>query len=220
MAENYPTFTPWELQNEFWKPVPNYEGIYSVSNLGRVRRDRGGYLVCQTGRILKPGLRSGYPSVTLCKRGKRASTTIHRLVALAFIGPKPIYAESRAEINHLDGDRKNNRLSNLEYATVSENKRHAVRIGLGATGDRNGSRKHPERLRRGDRHPARQRPEYLRRGGNHHRAKLTEEIVRQIRAEYIPGVRGRGCRVLARKYGLHYSTVEAILRKETWTHSA
>jgi hypothetical protein len=63
----------------------------------------------------------------------------------AFVGPR----QQNHETNHLDGNKKNNRLENLEYCTVLENHRHASRTGLAAFGDRNGSRKYPERLPRG-----------------------------------------------------------------------
>lgn len=69
--------------------------------------------------------------------GRARKLTVHGLVAEAFIGPRPI----GVQVNHIDGDRTNNSATNLEYCTDSENKRHAVSIGLGAVGGRNAATK-------------------------------------------------------------------------------
>ena len=101
---------------EHWKPVPNYEGLYEVSDHGRVR---GVFH-----RILKPGwLRRGYRRVTLCKEKQHEHWTVHRLVARAFIGACP----PRYVVNHKDGNPSNNALDNLEYVTHKENHQHSWR---------------------------------------------------------------------------------------------
>lgn len=104
--------------NEVWCDVKNYEGIYQVSNLGRVRR-LGGTPYCPKDRLLKPRLASqgGYPQVTLSKECKATSCYVHRLVADAFI-PNP---QNYTEINHLDENKKNNCASNLEWTTRKGN---------------------------------------------------------------------------------------------------
>jgi len=115
---------------EEWRPVVGYEGWYSVSNLGRVRREVGGPGT-RKGFVLR-GARdtSGRLYVQLSKHAKNRAARIHILVARAFLGtPKLGY-----EVNHIDGDRCNNRLDNLEYVTEAENKAHAVRLGLVARG--------------------------------------------------------------------------------------
>ncbi|PZQ55753.1 MAG: HNH endonuclease [Novosphingobium pentaromativorans] len=119
---------------EEWKPVPGYEGIYSVSNFGNVRRELS-RTFAKAGSILKASLRNGYPFVQLCRDGVRTSTSIHRLVAEAFIGPCP----TGKCVNHIDANRQNNRINNLEYVTQTENVEHAYALGLrDARGSGNG----------------------------------------------------------------------------------
>lgn len=109
---------------ELWKDVPGYEGFYQVSSLGRIAR--GGRV-----RKLKKDHR-GYFVLTLCKKGIEKDWKIHRLVALAFL-PNP---EGKRVVNHIDGDKLNNRVENLEWATHSENMMHAYANGLRLTTDR------------------------------------------------------------------------------------
>ena len=104
---------------EIWKDIVGFNG-YEVSNLGRVRSFHKG------GRILSPGLVSGYLQVNLYCGGKRNQMYVHRLVAETFI-PNP---ESKSEVNHIDGNKSNNRVENLEWATPSENAQHAHDTGL------------------------------------------------------------------------------------------
>lgn len=111
---------------EEWRPVVGYEGWYSVSNIGRVRRDRGGKGTLP-GLILKLAISNvGYPNVQLSKDAAIKRVLVHSLVAAAFIGLRP----SGLHINHKNGDKLDNHVSNLEYVTVSENVRHALRTGL------------------------------------------------------------------------------------------
>lgn len=103
---------------EIWKDIEGYEGLYQVSNLGRVKR-------VSANRILSPAKNFGYNKVGLSKDGIVSQYRVHRLVADAFI-PKD---DSRPFINHIDGVRDNNRLENLERCTQSENMKHAYQIG-------------------------------------------------------------------------------------------
>lgn len=108
---------------EIWKPIAGYEGIYEVSNLGRVRS-----LPRKTskGGIKKPTETIwGYLICQLSKSGQVKHRSVHRLVAEAFI-PNP---ENKQTVNHIDCNRKNNRADNLEWTTQSENVRHSVRLG-------------------------------------------------------------------------------------------
>lgn len=108
---------------EIWKPVPGYEGLYEVSDQGRVRS----FARSVSGRLLKPGKASnGYFTVCL---GRGKSRTLHSLVAEAFIGPKPI----GQEVLHEDGTRTNNCVSNLRYGTRADNIRDAVKQGTWLT---------------------------------------------------------------------------------------
>lgn len=112
------------MENEIWKPVVGYEGLYEVSNLGRVRsldryakQPKGGLRLIK-GRILNQYInRCGYLFVSLSKNGKVKKITIHRLVAQAFI-PNP---DNLPEVNHKDECKTNNRADNLEYCTRKYN---------------------------------------------------------------------------------------------------
>lgn len=121
--------------SEIWKPVVEYEGLYEVSNLGRVKSlPRNG--TTRQERILKPTLKkSGYVDICLQKKGKRKYTHLHQIVARAFI-PNP---DNKPQVNHIDGNKQNNAVDNLEWNTASENLRHKFRV-LGWKADRHGMR--------------------------------------------------------------------------------
>lgn len=110
---------------EIWKDIPNYEGIYQISNYGNVRRlnkwdlNRREYYENIHNIKLKPNTK-GYLHVDLSKNQNVKRRDVHRLVAEAFI-PNP---ENKPEINHIDGNKQNNRADNLEWNTRSENLLH------------------------------------------------------------------------------------------------
>lgn len=118
---------------EIWKQIEGYENLYEVSNLGRVRsverpsrnkRNKNGVI---KGKILKPGSNPvGYVIVSLYRDKKQKFFQVHRLVAKAFI-PNVMNKE---QVNHIDGNKKNNNINNLEWATRSENMKHAIENGL------------------------------------------------------------------------------------------
>jgi NUMOD4 motif-containing protein/HNH endonuclease len=195
------------IEGEIWRDVPGYENLYRVSNRGRVRSlPRMTVTGMHGGRMLKPA-RRGHPGyerlyVTLCK-GTRAtnwSTTVHQLVMLTFAGPCP----EGQEVRHLDGNPFNNRWEpgdeaetraaggNLFYGTHIENARDMVEHG-----NANGCGK------LGSEHPV---------------AKLTEDLVRQIRSDYAAG--GVTERVLAARHGVNVATIHALLVRRTWKHVA
>ena len=114
---------------EIWKDVVGYEGLYQVSNLGRVkslpRYDTVGRY--HSGTILSDcDNGNGYRVVGFNVNGKQKMFTIHRLVATTFIPNLNNYGY----VNHIDGDKSNNRVDNLEWCTASENMEHAVKLGL------------------------------------------------------------------------------------------
>ena len=102
-----------------YKNVIDYEGVYQVSECGDVKR-------IGKNKILKQQLVKGYFKLELCKNSLRKNHNIHRLVALAFI-PNPLNKE---QVNHIDGNKLNNSVSNLEWATAKENMKHAWDTGL------------------------------------------------------------------------------------------
>jgi len=110
---------------EQWHDVVGYEGIYQVSNRGNVKRIAKA-AGARIGRILKPNpCDTGCLNVSLSYQGKVRTYKIHHLVCKAFIGPAPTPSH---EVNHKNGDRTDNRVSNLEWVTRSENILHAYRV--------------------------------------------------------------------------------------------
>lgn len=119
-------------QSERWLPVVGSDGFYEVSDQGRVRSvprlitKRDGRTQPVPGRILKLGFDTyGYPIITVRGNGRKSTRTVHQLVLIAFVGPKP----EGMECCHNDGNRTNNRLSNLRWDTKKSNALDAVRHG-------------------------------------------------------------------------------------------
>lgn len=100
---------------EVWIDIPGYPN-YKISSFGRVLNSKGKYL-----KVFSYS--NGYCGIFLCNNGKIAQFRFHRLMLLCFEGP------SELEVRHLDGDKKNNRLSNLKYGTHSENEEDKVKHG-------------------------------------------------------------------------------------------
>jgi len=121
-----------DIVYEEWRDVIGYEGLYKVSNLGRVKSlerivtDRNG-VEMPFPSVMKKNTKSktGYWHVNLWKDNKVKFKKVHRLIAEVFI-PNP---ENKPQINHIDSNRLNNEISNLEWCTASENTIHAVRLG-------------------------------------------------------------------------------------------
>ncbi len=116
---------------EIWKDVVGYEGLYQISSYGNVSNNYG-LMTPQKNRF-------GYLKIRLSKNNQRKGFFIHRLVGIAFIDNH----NNKRCINHIDGDKGNNNLQNLEWATHSENEKHAYKIGLQPNkgGEKNGRAK-------------------------------------------------------------------------------
>lgn len=101
-------------------PIPGYENLYEVSSLGRISNYR---------KIMKTySINSGYQCVKLYKDGKKKAALVHRLIATSFI-PNP---DNKPMVNHIDGNKLNNHVDNLEWVTCQENLKHARDTGLNA----------------------------------------------------------------------------------------
>lgn len=178
-------------QGEIWKVIPEWPK-YEASSLGSIRR-------AETERILKLRLNhKGYWFVGLRRDGKRFDVSVAKAVAQAFIGRRP----EGLTINHIDAVRTNNRPENLEYCTQLQNRQHATAMGLNPTGDRNGSRTHPERRARGSRVGT---------------SKFTEAQVSEMRKRHAAGERPTD---IAKSLHTDLSNIVRILKRETWQHVA
>lgn len=116
------------MENEIWKDVPEYEGLYQISNLGNIKSlSRRNKNRINQEKLMKLKLNSsGYYQVWLCKNNKDKGFFVHRLVALAFISNENNFPE----VNHIDTVKINNTTSNLEWCTHSYNMKHANSLGL------------------------------------------------------------------------------------------
>lgn len=179
--------------DEIWKDVKGYEGLYQVSNLGRIKSlDRhfirsNNKSFTYKGKILKGSLDTkGYIQIELKGNGQRDIRALHRLIAIAFI-PNP---ENKPQIDHLDGNKTNNKVTNLEWVTCRENIRRAWRNGLN-------------------------KPTFGERHGN---AKLTDEQAMFIKTHYKRNDKEFGCKAFMKKYNISQTPIYNILRKKGWKH--
>lgn len=116
------------MENEIWKDVTGYEGLYQVSNMGRVRSTHRTILVngrerILPSRVLRPGVQRGYKIVSLSSGGVEKSYLVHRLVAIAFLGPVPC----GKEVDHINENHGDNRVDNLRYLSRFENASRSTR---------------------------------------------------------------------------------------------
>lgn len=121
------------VASEEWRAVVGYEGVYEVSDLGRVRSRASGHVLSPTRD------KDGYPVINLYGPEARRTWAVHRLVASAFHGDRrnPVHRE----VAHLDGDRTNARADNLKWCSKVENHSHMRAHGTAPVGSRNGRAK-------------------------------------------------------------------------------
>lgn len=174
--------------NEIWYDLVEFNGFYVINHSGEVKSKSTTSNRCgrkPSGRVLKTSITNvGYRTVGLSINGKQKRRSIHRLLAITFI-PNP---ENKRCVNHIDCDRLNNDLSNLEWATYSENNSYAFKVG--------GQRK------------------YI--GEKHSQNILTEKDVLEIRKNYqkhkvtMP--------MLAKKYNVSRGAIQGVLLRKSWKH--
>ena len=169
--------------------IEGYEGLYSIREDGKVIAERkifnmpkGGVRITER-RVLKDASNTKYQFVVLQKNAVKKHKQVHRLVAEAFI-PNP---ENKPEVNHKDGDKTNNKKSNLEWATRSENQQHAVSTGL--------------------------RTYEFNQGTKNFNSLFTEDEVRSIRKRWSEGTSSLK---MAREFGTAKSTILRIAKKQTY----
>jgi len=198
MAGQKHTTDPTQLDLSFdpaeeWRPVVGYEGLYAVSNLGRVknvrppttrptRRADGTPSDIRGGRIrtLSPNQR-GYHTLLLSKDGVTRHHAVHTLVLEAFVGPRP----EGYMCNHLDCDGTNNTLSNLSWVTAQENMTYMVSLGRSLIGEKNCN------------------------------ARLTAPAVQDIRRMYGEGM---SYEQIAAQAGADRRTIRDVVTRRTWKH--
>lgn len=178
---------------EEWRPVPGFEGLYEVSDLGQVRslarktygrrglRDLPQMVMKQRFPLSRSG-RQRYPYVGLCKNGVKKTLHVHRLVLAAFGGERPKGMQAR----HLNGDSWDNRIANLAWGTKLENE--ADRRTHGTV-------------------PC---------GASHPKAKLSDEIARQVVEMYKEGTPKTR---IAKAFGVYPGAIDNILAGLSWSRA-
>jgi hypothetical protein len=159
------------------KTIPGYED-YQVDTNGNVWSFKSGVKTAK-----KPSLRpNGYLSIMLFNNGKYKGYLVHRLIMLTFCG------ESNLQVNHIDGIKTNNNLTNLEYCTASENIRHAFKTGLNKS-----------------------------KGEGNTNSKLTEKDVICIKKELLFNYHGLIIE-LSKRYNVTPNVIQQIKKGKTWKH--
>ena len=165
---------------EIWKDIKGYEGLYRVSNSGEIYSIRK-----NNKKILKMKHwldKDGYHTVKLCKNKKQKQYRVHRLVAEMFVEN----TNNLPQVNHLDGNKDNNNVLNLEWITLRNNIIHGYKIGLYRTGSKRCN------------------------------SKLEEHEIKWIRENYIKGSREYGSRPLARKFNVTKTCIYYIVNNVTY----
>lgn len=173
---------------ETWKPVVGFEDHYEVSDCGnarRIGRDRMGR--CRN-TVLRSSNRNGYRGVTFSVESRTTTMSVHRIMWEAFHAPIP----AGMQINHINGDKTDNRLDNLELCTAKENHAHMRHV-----------------LKR------RQVVPEPKRGSANAFAKLDEDKVRQILDRLAAG---EVAKKIAPDFGVYWTVIYKIKNKEAWAH--
>lgn len=178
------------MTEEIWKDVVNYEGVYQISNIGNLKsldRKLGG--TRYKGKEKRKHLSGrGYLYSKLSIGGVQKSLFIHKLVAEAFLEN----TENKPHVNHIDGNKINNKVENLEWCTHAENMRHAMRTGLN-----DGHSKFKE-------------------GNTNSNSKVTSEQVIEIRR--LKTETKLSNYVIGNMFNIYESAVRKIATRQNWKH--
>lgn len=185
-----------DLPGEVWKEITWIEGLVRpayVSNLGRVKRERfsmlykNGVTKSIAPALMSPYVVRGYVHIAFSLKGiGEKNFKLHRLVAMAFIPPE----EGKPHVNHIDGNPRNNHLSNLEWTNPLLNNRHRWKLNPN------------------------QSPSMI--GEMHYRSRLTENDIREIRRLYAAGSLSQS--TIGARYNLSQGNVSAIVLRRKWKH--
>lgn len=177
------------MQKEVWKPVKGFENLYEVSNFGEIKALEK-HIVCGkchrswTEHLMKTAEdHKGYLRTSLSKDGKSKTVKVHRIVAEAFL-QNP---DNLPQVNHIDGNKKNNAVDNLEWCSQSDNLKHACRMKLKLCG-----------------------------GENNSASKLTYEEVCWIRNNFDSNNNLFDSAALAEKFNVHKKTIQRIVNGKGW----
>lgn len=192
---------------ETWKEI--HDGFYEISDMGNVKRAKPG-VATFVGRPVQPvSSATGYMQVHLGGSSKRRAY-VHHLVMEAFVSGRP----NGMVVNHKDGDKQNNRLSNLEYITPTENSNHAVKTISRRKGPIMPTRPLKGK-QEGDRHWTKRTPEKIARGDKMPHSKLTPEIVKMARDRVE---KGESQKTVAADIGVSVAQMSRIIRRTRWTY--
>lgn len=189
-----------DAEAEMWKPVPEYEGLYEVSNLGRVRSvdrvvvDKNNVPKVLRGRVLKHTFdrqkeRVQNAQVVLSRGGVTTSRTVHSLVLEAFVGPRPDGMEA---CHFPDKSHENNRLDNLRWDTYQGN-RNDMKV-----------------------HGTTTAPKTSMKGSSNSNSSLTEPDVIEIRRIHVN--EGLTHKQIASRFSVSEATIQHLLKGRTWKH--
>jgi len=176
-------------EEEIWKDIPGYEGLYEISTHGRIRGIAHERTVVRNGKVITQqwgavertvNLSGRYPKVNLSDKGAVKTHTLHTLMAKTFIGPRP----PGKQVCHNDDNPLNTKIGNLRYDTAKGNKADTYRLGNAPIGENNPN------------------------------VRYTEEFVKRIREE----CKTEQQKIVAQKYNIPVATVGAFCQRRTWKH--
>lgn len=178
------------MSKEIWKPITEFNGLYEISSIGRVRSiDRQalyrksipGSIRLIKGKVLKPNINKGYHLYTLTLNGKPFYRYSHRLVITYFIGEIP----KNKAVNHKDANKSNNSVKNLEICTNAENNKHAGLMNLKPIGT------------------------------NHTNSKLTHEQLKEVRR--LLNETELSHKKIAKMFNVYRTTISRIANKKSYS---